>query len=61
VYLLLLLLLITAKADFRYHEHHLVVIDVSQSVEHAHPNALEFLRKDCTNIIGMYIFYIITL
>lgn len=26
------------------------VIDVSQSVEHDHPHALEFLRKDCTNI-----------
>ena len=28
----------------------LVVIDVSQSVEHDHPRALEFLRKDCCNI-----------
>lgn len=26
------------------------IIDVSQSVEHDHPNALMFLRKDCTNI-----------
>ena len=26
------------------------MIDVSQSVEHDHPNALDFLRKDCTNI-----------
>lgn len=26
------------------------IIDVSQSVEHDHPHALEFLRKDCTNI-----------
>lgn len=25
-------------------------IDVSQSVEHEHPNALEFLRKDCSNM-----------
>ena len=32
------------------HEGHLVVIDVSQSVEHDHPNALVFLRQDCTNI-----------
>lgn len=28
------------------------MIDVSQSVEHEHPYALEFLRKDCTNITG---------
>ncbi|XP_073682216.1 serine/threonine-protein kinase RIO1-like [Garra rufa] len=26
------------------------IIDVSQSVEHDHPHALEFLRKDCTNV-----------
>ena len=26
------------------------VIDVSQSVEYDHPNALEFLRKDCINV-----------
>eukprot|EP00794_Sanderia_malayensis_P015413 gene15413-16987_t len=28
----------------------LYVIDVSQSVEHDHPSALAFLRKDCANI-----------
>lgn len=28
----------------------LIVIDVSQSVEHDHPRALEFLKKDCCNI-----------
>ncbi|XP_071486986.1 serine/threonine-protein kinase RIO1-like [Diadema antillarum] len=28
----------------------LYIIDVSQSVEHDHPHALEFLRKDCTNV-----------
>ncbi|XP_059419736.1 serine/threonine-protein kinase RIO1 [Carassius carassius] len=26
------------------------IIDVSQSVEHDHPHALEFLRKDCSNV-----------
>ena len=26
------------------------IIDVSQSVEHDHPNALHFLRKDITNL-----------
>mmetsp|Transcript_161 Transcript_161/g.364 ORF Transcript_161/g.364 Transcript_161/m.364 type:complete len:459 (-) Transcript_161:913-2289(-) len=28
----------------------LVVIDVSQSVEHDHPYALDFLRRDCCNV-----------
>ena len=27
-----------------------VIIDVSQSVEHDHPRASEFLRKDCQNV-----------
>ena len=34
----------------RYHQGQLYVIDVSQSVEYDHPNALEFLRKDCVNV-----------
>lgn len=33
-----------------YHQGQLYVIDVSQSVEYDHPNALEFLRKDCINV-----------
>ncbi|CAB3986527.1 serine threonine- kinase RIO1-like [Paramuricea clavata] len=33
-----------------YHNDGIYIIDVSQSVEHDHPHALEFLRKDCTNI-----------
>lgn len=33
-----------------YHDGTLYVIDVSQSVEHDHPHALEFLRKDCHNV-----------
>ena len=33
-----------------YHDGKAFVIDVSQSVEHDHPHALEFLRKDLTNI-----------
>jgi RIO kinase 1 len=28
----------------------MVIIDVSQSVEHDHPYALSFLRKDCSNV-----------
>ncbi|KAJ3125456.1 Serine/threonine-protein kinase RIO1 [Nowakowskiella sp. JEL0407] len=37
-----------------YHNRHLYIIDVSQSVEHDHPHALEFLRKDCTNILDFF-------
>ncbi|XP_016043720.2 serine/threonine-protein kinase RIO1 isoform X2 [Erinaceus europaeus] len=31
------------------------VIDVSQSVEHDHPHALEFLRKDCANVNDFFL------
>lgn len=31
------------------------IIDVSQSVEHDHPHALEFLRKDCTNVNDFFL------
>ncbi|RZC32579.1 serine/threonine-protein kinase RIO1 [Asbolus verrucosus] len=30
------------------------IIDVSQSVEHDHPHALDFLRKDCTNVTDFF-------
>ncbi|XP_031340794.1 serine/threonine-protein kinase RIO1 [Photinus pyralis] len=30
------------------------IIDVSQSVEHDHPRALDFLRKDCTNVTEFF-------
>ena len=30
------------------------MIDVSQSVEHDHPHALEFLRRDCCNVNGKH-------
>lgn len=36
----------------RYHNGDAYIIDVSQSVEHDHPHALEFLRKDCSNVNG---------
>lgn len=39
-----------SEFNLLYHERRIVVIDVSQSVEHDHPHSLEFLRKDCTNI-----------
>jgi RIO kinase 1 len=39
-----------------YHEPKggLVFIDVSQSVEHDHPRAHEFLRKDCANVNAFF-------
>lgn len=47
-----------SEYNILYHEQSLVIIDVSQSVEHDHPMAFEFLRKDCTNITGELIMYI---
>lgn len=35
-------------------EGQLVVIDVSQSVEHDHPRALDFLRHDCANVLRFF-------
>ncbi|KAG5880511.1 hypothetical protein JTB14_003970 [Gonioctena quinquepunctata] len=39
-----------SEFNMLYHNGKIYIIDVSQSVEHDHPHALEFLRKDCTNI-----------
>ncbi|XP_024530272.1 serine/threonine-protein kinase RIO1 [Selaginella moellendorffii] len=33
-----------------YHEGHLYIIDVSQSVDLDHPRALDFLRQDCVHV-----------
>jgi len=41
-----------SEFNLLYFQGEIVVIDVSQSVEHDHPHALDFLRKDCTNING---------
>lgn len=43
-----------SEFNLLYHDGRIVVIDVSQSVEHDHPHALEFLRKDCTNITEFF-------
>lgn len=43
-----------SEYNMLYHDGSLVIIDVSQSVEHDHPMALEFLRKDCTNITEFF-------
>nr|XP_018918258.1 PREDICTED: serine/threonine-protein kinase RIO1-like [Bemisia tabaci] len=39
-----------SEFNILFHNGGVFIIDVSQSVEHDHPHALEFLRKDCTNI-----------
>ncbi|XP_030408221.1 serine/threonine-protein kinase RIO1 isoform X2 [Gopherus evgoodei] len=39
-----------SEFNMLYHSGEVYIIDVSQSVEHDHPHALEFLRKDCANI-----------
>lgn len=39
-----------SEFNLLYHKGKAYVIDVSQSVEHDHPHALEFLRKDIHNI-----------
>uniref|UniRef100_A0A182R9E0 Serine/threonine-protein kinase RIO1 n=1 Tax=Anopheles funestus TaxID=62324 RepID=A0A182R9E0_ANOFN len=43
-----------SEFNMLYHEGKIVIIDVSQSVEHEHPHALEFLRKDCTNVTDFF-------
>ncbi|KDR20687.1 serine/threonine-protein kinase RIO1 [Zootermopsis nevadensis] len=39
-----------SEFNMLYHSGQLFAIDFAQAVEHDHPHALEFLRKDCTNI-----------
>ncbi|RIA92901.1 RIO1 family-domain-containing protein [Glomus cerebriforme] len=39
-----------SEYNLLYHSRVLYIIDVSQSVEHDHPHALEFLRKDISNV-----------
>ena len=43
-----------SEFNMLYHEGQVFVIDVSQSVEHDHPHALDFLRKDCSNITDFF-------
>ncbi|KAG8991360.1 protein kinase rio1 [Tulasnella sp. JGI-2019a] len=39
-----------SEYNILYHRSHLYIIDVSQSVEHDHPHAFDFLRSDIKNI-----------
>ncbi|KAJ3188185.1 Serine/threonine-protein kinase RIO1 [Gaertneriomyces sp. JEL0708] len=43
-----------SEYNILYYKKRLYIIDVSQSVEHDHPNALEFLRKDCANVVDYF-------
>ncbi|XP_017875648.1 serine/threonine-protein kinase RIO1-like [Ceratina calcarata] len=43
-----------SEYNMLYHDGSIVIIDVSQAVEHDHPMALEFLRKDCSNITEFF-------
>lgn len=43
-----------SEYNLLYFEDRVYVIDVSQSVEHDHPQALYFLRRDCSNINDFY-------
>ena len=43
-----------SEYNMLYHDGSIIIIDVSQAVEHDHPMALEFLRKDCTNVTGKF-------
>jgi hypothetical protein len=38
------------NSHLRLHRSHIFIIDVSQSVEHDHPQAFDFLRKDIRNV-----------
>nr|XP_020028289.1 serine/threonine-protein kinase RIO1 [Castor canadensis] len=44
-----------SEFNMLYHGGNVYIIDVSQSVEHDHPHALEFLRKDCTNVNDFFL------
>ncbi|OZJ06919.1 hypothetical protein BZG36_00159 [Bifiguratus adelaidae] len=43
-----------SEYNILYHSRTLYIIDVSQSVEHDHPSAFEFLRKDVTNVTDYF-------
>jgi RIO kinase 1 len=43
-----------SEYNILYHNKQLYLIDVSQSVEHDHPHAVDFLRMDCTNVTDYF-------
>ncbi len=44
-----------SEYNILYHQKQLFIIDVSQSVEHDHPHAMEFLRSDCANVTRFFV------
>lgn len=46
-----------SEYNILYYQTQLYFIDVSQSVEHEHPSAADFLRKDCRNITDYFTKY----
>lgn len=44
-----------SEYNILYYKKQLFIIDVGQAVEHDHPNALEFLRKDCLNVHDFFV------
>ncbi|KAM8851353.1 serine/threonine-protein kinase RIO1 [Spinachia spinachia] len=44
-----------SEFNMLYHNGGAYIIDVSQSVEHDHPHALDFLRKDCSNVNEFFV------
>ena len=43
-----------SEYNLLYHQGEVWIIDVSQSVEHDHPMALDFLRRDCSIISDFF-------
>ena len=43
-----------SEYNLLWHQKTVYVIDVSQSVEHDHPNALNFLRADCEHSLDFF-------
>ncbi|KAJ1508486.1 protein kinase rio1 [Coelomomyces lativittatus] len=43
-----------SEYNILYHQHVCYIIDVSQAVEHEHPNAHTFLKTDCVNITRFF-------
>uniref|UniRef100_A0A7S2N1P1 Serine/threonine-protein kinase RIO1 n=1 Tax=Zooxanthella nutricula TaxID=1333877 RepID=A0A7S2N1P1_9DINO len=43
-----------SEYNMLYHDGQLTIIDVSQSVESDHPQALDFLKRDCVNVNSFF-------
>lgn len=43
-----------SEFNILFYDNHLIIIDVSQSVEHDHPYALTFLRSDIGNVTKFF-------